>query len=150
MSDSMRQRRFPKTRHARWRTASADVYQGRLDAQALKQWPRRFAKTFERPHMPYRMLMLVATIIVSVLDRSMPQTLLPAGSILFMKLRQAIHRLKRWPRRGATALQQPHVQYRLMLLLAVLLILLIGWSGGFSTVLHLPLVIGAGRMSAKG
>lgn len=142
----MRQRRFPKTRHARWHAASAGVCQGRLDVQALKQWPRRFAKTFEQPHMPYRMLMLVATIIVSVLDWSMPQALLPVGSILFIKLRHAVHRLKRWPRRLATALQQPHVQYCLMLLLAVLLVLLIGWSLFFSVEFRPVLALGTGRM----
>jgi len=90
--------------------------------------------------------MLVATIMVSMLDQSMPQTLLPVGSILFMKLRQSVHRLKRWPHRGATALQQPHVQYRLMLLLAVLLVLLIGWRQFLSVEFRPVLALGTGRM----
>ena len=109
--------------------------------QVPRHLPRRFAKTFEQPHRQYRMLMLLATIIVSVLDRAMLQTLLSVASISYRKIWQAVQWPKQWPRRVVTALRQPSIQYRLMMLLAMLLALLVGWSAFCSAGLHLVLVL---------
>lgn len=139
----MKQQRLKNRRRARLSAApSAESLQMRQRGQALKQCPRRFANTLEQSHRQYRMLVLLAPLVVSMLDWSMAQALLPVASGICITTRH----MAQWPRRFATALQQPHAQYRVMFLLTVLLTLLIGWSAFFPGVLHLTLAIAAGRV----
>lgn len=61
-----------------------------------------------------------------------------------LQMLQYVQDLNHWLRRLAKACEQPRIQYRLMLLLAGLLTLLISWSMFFSAGLRPILALGAG------
>lgn len=68
------------------------------------------------------------------------------GSAFLSVIRRGIRALKALPGTLAGALRQPAIQYRLALLLAALLAILLGWTTVVSTLPHTPPVAFIGRL----
>jgi hypothetical protein len=68
-----------------------------------------------------------------------------SASAFSIQTRRGVRRLKALLRRLAKVLRQPSIQYRITLLLAVLLAVLIGWTTFLSTLPHAGTVVFIGH-----
>jgi hypothetical protein len=102
----------------------------------LRALLRTLTKALRLPSVQYRIALLLAAVVVSLLDWSMLQLFISSTSIITMKIEHKVRALKSLPHTLTKALLLPSIQYRIALLLTALIVLLSVWITLLSTLSH--------------